>query len=71
MTDETRIEIVLHAIRWAANMLGEVASNHGSILPLDVRDNIQDGLRGLWETDQLIRQHLAKKSAVRKEEATT
>jgi hypothetical protein len=69
MTDETRIEIVSHAIRWAANMLGEVASNHGSILPPDVRDNLQRGLHELWETDQLIRQHLAKKSAARKEEA--
>ena len=32
MDAETRKEIVLHAVRWATNMLVEVLSNHGAYL---------------------------------------
>ena len=41
MDAETREEIVLHAVRWAANMLVEVLSNYGSHLSDSDRDELK------------------------------
>lgn len=40
--EELRKEIVLAALRWANNMVVEVLSNHGRILPDEARDKIME-----------------------------
>jgi hypothetical protein len=56
MTKETRSEIVQHAIRWTANMLVEVISNHGPIMPRQAREHLKTGVDSLHEALRVIRE---------------
>lgn len=47
MTQDTRVQIVEHAARWAQNMLVEVLSNHGSALTEEGRDCLHNAVRAL------------------------
>jgi hypothetical protein len=55
MKQETREELVLHAVRWANNMLVEVLNNHGTKLPAQARLRLRDAVASLAETDREIR----------------
>ena len=47
MTRATRREVVGHAVRWATNMLAEVATNHGRSMTVAQRTEIQAALLAL------------------------
>ena len=55
MDQETREEIVLHALRWTSNILVEVLSNHGNNLPPKSRSRLRDAVASLAETEREIR----------------
>lgn len=47
MNQEIREEIINHAMRWARNMIVEVANSHGSILPKAKQIELQEVLTAL------------------------
>jgi hypothetical protein len=47
MNQETREEIINHAMRWARNMIVEVANNHGSTLTKPKQVELQEVLTAL------------------------
>jgi len=49
MSNETRIEIIVHAARWANNMLNEVQANHGSLLGPKARKALKTAVLALGE----------------------
>lgn len=49
MTNETRVEVVAHAARWANNMLNEVQANHGSLLGAKSRKALRDAIVALGD----------------------
>jgi hypothetical protein len=55
MTHETRLEIVLHGIRWANNIITEVLSNHAHTLPRPARDALLTATRNLTVATEEIR----------------
>ncbi len=55
MDTETRTEIIEHALRWATNMVVEVASNHSHVLPEDARRSLRDASRALQQACADIR----------------
>lgn len=51
---ETRKAIVEHAVRWAANILNEVLSNHGHVLPADARECLKQASHALSKAATLL-----------------
>lgn len=49
MNNETRIEIIAHAARWANNMLNEVQANHGSLLGPKARQALKTAVLALGD----------------------
>jgi len=47
-----RIEVTRHAIRWTSNILAEVLSNHGKVLPDQMRNSILAAISALAEVDR-------------------
>jgi hypothetical protein len=55
MNQETREEIVLHALRWANNILVEVLSNHGLKISPEARVRLREAISAVNDTDTEIR----------------
>lgn len=56
MTKSTRQQIVLHAVRWATNMLVEVTSNHvRTAFSSKVADKLRIALSALNDAEQAMR----------------
>jgi hypothetical protein len=55
MDQETREEIVLHALRWTNNILVEVLMNYGPKLPPEARVRLRDAISAVNDTDTEIR----------------
>jgi hypothetical protein len=49
MDKATRIELVNHAVRWANNILTEVASNHGLLLGPKAKLELKSAIKHLGE----------------------
>jgi ABC-type polar amino acid transport system ATPase subunit len=49
MTEETRMVVVEHDVRWASNMLNEVMANHGRILTKEQREALKTAQAGFAE----------------------
>ena len=50
-----RVELTVNAVRWANNMLTEVLSNHGSVLPEETRRFLSDAVRALRSAQGSVR----------------
>lgn len=50
-----RAQVVLHGIRWANNILTEVAGNHASALPTGAREHLTKALSELHEAEDAVR----------------
>jgi len=55
MDRTTRLEIVQHGLRWANNIICEVLSNHGSMLPREAREAVMEATRALGTAIEAIR----------------
>lgn len=53
LTDQTRKEIVAHAVRWGRNMLVEVVGNHAKILTPEQRDCLKEATAALGRFEAL------------------
>jgi hypothetical protein len=49
MTNETRLEVMAHAARWANNMLNEVQANHGHLLGPKARQALKTAVLALGD----------------------
>ena len=54
-TDDMRREIVLSALRWANNMVVEVLSNHGSVIPDEAREKMRKITAASEEAQSILR----------------
>jgi len=61
MSDETRLELVLAAVRWASNMLAEVLSNHARAVGPNGADKLRGAVSLLSDADRDFRKDYAKK----------
>ncbi len=55
MRDDIRREIVLHAIRWTANILGEVLSNHRTAISTKAGAKLSEVTAALWDVERFVR----------------
>jgi len=55
MSPETRIEIVIHGVRWATNIMTELISNHSRIMPPKARDALSTAISALNEMNHEMR----------------
>jgi hypothetical protein len=55
MERSIRLEILLNGVRWANNIVTEVLSNHGQVLPPGARKSLMGATRLLGEVVDEIR----------------
>jgi hypothetical protein len=50
MTEETKVELILNAIRWVSNILVEILSNYGSINQ-EGREHLRSAIASLHKAE--------------------